>query len=138
MKHLLAGFVFFLGSASVALAHGHAQHNFVLFGEKEIYASHIVYKQPHNYQVILRLRLTEEVKSAYLATAKAHPAAVIRFKLDSMDVATIGSQAVLTGPILFDDESGVEQVAIPSVRVNRSEFDVLYFDELPLSLAGGH
>ena len=47
------------GVQSFAQDHAHhAKHNMVLFGDGDTYyASHIVYKEPHNFQVILKINL---------------------------------------------------------------------------------
>lgn len=46
----LAALIFF-AAAGFAQSDHRAKHSLILFGENEIFASHIVYKVPHNYQV---------------------------------------------------------------------------------------
>lgn len=121
-----------------ASAHDHAKHNMLLFGEREIYASHLVYKQPHNFQVILKVELNEADRQAYLAARRAHPKALIRFLLDPLDISQIDAQNLISGPVYLDEENNEAQLLIPSMAIPRSRYSVLYLDELPLSLKAGH
>src|SRR5687767_9298112 len=44
----------------------HVKHNMVVYGSPaETYASHIVYKVPHNYQVILKIRFDLQTQEIY-------------------------------------------------------------------------
>jgi hypothetical protein len=46
---ILALITICLGSFNASAHDHHVKHNMVIFGEDQVYASHIVYKVPHNY-----------------------------------------------------------------------------------------
>jgi hypothetical protein len=114
----------------------HAKHNMVLFGESEVFASHIVYKEPHNYQVILKIKLDAHHQALYLAERSQHPKDQFIYLLDPMNIKDIESAAAISGTISRMDASGVRREIAPNVVVTRENFEVIYFDELPLSLSG--
>lgn len=114
--------------------HSHAKHNMVLFGENQIFASHIVYKVPHNYQVILSLTLSQEDRDAYLAARRDHPSDQFIYLLNTMDIKDIATQKIISGPVFYLDSEGNKHEVIPSMKVSNDNFKVIYFDELPLSL----
>jgi hypothetical protein len=122
-------------SIDVGSVHSHAKHGMILLGESEIFASHIVYKEPHNYQVLLSVNLDENTKAAYLAAKRAAPQGLFVMLLDPLDIKEIAAQDVLTGSIFYRDESGQRRVVAPNVTVPKNNFHVIYFDELPLSLS---
>lgn len=112
----------------------HTTHFMVIYGEGEgIYASHVVYKQPHNYQVILKLNLDQESRSAYEAAARKYPGIALNFLLDHMDLRTITSAESISGMIMARKDGQVLE-EIRRVTLRKSEFKVLYFKQLPLSL----
>lgn len=83
-----------------AFAHeGHAKHNMVLFGEKEIFASHIVYKVPHNFQVILKVQLDDKTRDTYLIEKSKYPTdySVIYFDELPLDLSS-SKKAMVTFP----------------------------------------
>lgn len=49
-------------------------HGMLVFGKEKIYASHLpMFHSPHNYQVILELKLAEKDKEAFITDQKAYP-----------------------------------------------------------------
>lgn len=119
-----------------ALAHGdhYAKHNMVLFGKAEIYVSHIVYKVPHNFQVILKLELDKKTKEKYLPELDSHPNDQFIFLLDNMDIKKIESASRISGAISRTDEQGKKVILAENVSLEKTQFKVIFFDELPLSL----
>lgn len=115
-------------------AHNHTKHNMILLGETEVFASHIVYKEPHNFQVILRLGLDPEAKELYLAARKLHEKDLFIFLLDPMDIKEIASLSVISGKIFHRDANDEEHVILSNVTLSKENFSIFYFDELPLSL----
>lgn len=113
---------------------GHAKHNMLVFGTDEIFASHLVYKRPHNYQVILTLNFDQETRAAYLIFRQNRPFALVKFLLDHSDIAKIESMEALTGPLLYEDEAGKNQEILPNISIPRKDFKILYLEELPLAL----
>ncbi len=135
MRTFFIGFLLAIGSMSQAQdAHMHAKHNMVLFGESEIFASHIVYKVPHNYQIILSLKLDSDSLQKYLSARRGHESDQFIYLLDSMDIKDIATQGSITGTVFFVDKTGQKQTIIPSLTILRENFQVIFFDELPLSL----
>ncbi len=124
------------GFAQVANHAQHAKHNMVLFGESEIFASHIVYKQPHNFQVILKLALDPANRALYLAEKAKFPKDQFLYLLDPMDIKDIESVSGIAGTILRIDAAGVRKEIAHDVQVPCGKFEVIYFDEVPLSLNG--
>lgn len=115
--------------------HGrYPKHNLILVGESEIFASHIVYKAPHNFQVILKLSLGEKTRDLYLTEKRAHPGEEFIFLLDEMDIAQIENAAEISGTIFRRNAGGEKVIIAQGQRLARDSFSVLYFDELPLSL----
>lgn len=115
--------------------HNHAKHNHIVFGESEIFASHLVYKQPHNYQVILKLNLEAKDQEIYLAARAQFPQDEYVFLLDTMDISKIDSAEEITGPFFRRDSTGKKFELNPNLRIKRDRFQIIYFNELPLSLA---
>ena len=117
-----------------ATDHSHlAKHNMVLFGTAETFASHIVYKIPHNYQVILELGLSNEAREKYLSAKGAFPESLFVLLLDPNDISRIESAPEITGTIYRIENNRRIEIAA-GVRVSRKDFRMIYFDELPLSL----
>jgi hypothetical protein len=118
-----------------AYAHeNHTKHNMVLVGENEIFASHIVYKSPHNYQVILKINLSAETRSKYLSARKSAPGNLMILLLDSMDISKIASTTALSGTLLSEDQNGNRSELETNIKIEQKDFQLLYFDEVPLSL----
>jgi hypothetical protein len=115
--------------------HVHVKHGMILLGESEVIASHIVYKTPHNFQVLMSLKLDQATNSLYLKARADHPKSTFILLLDPIDIEEITSLPSLSGAIFHRDEQGQRHEIAPNVTLRRENFEVLYFDELPLSLA---
>lgn len=135
MKNLLLAISIFLTSAASAQTEHLVKHNMVLVGESEIFASHIVYKEPHNYQVILGLNLDPTIKAAYQHERRSHPGDTFIYLLDDMHIAHIRHRSEISGTIFRKDSLGNKVTIAEGVRLPAGAFRVLYFNELPLSLA---
>lgn len=133
---LLLAFLLLAPAASAA-SHTHAKHNMLLFGEEEIFASHLVYREPHNYQVILALSLDRESREAYLRARAAQPGARMIYLLDHLDIGRIGELPSISGRVFLSDSEGREREVLPSLVLSKDRFRVLYLNELPLSLGRG-
>jgi hypothetical protein len=105
----------------------------VLVGTDEVFASHIVYKQPHNFQVIVGIDIPEPLASTYRAARAAHPDDTFILLLDPIDIGDLASEASLSGPVFHRDAAG-NRIDLGSVVIPRGAFKVLYSEELPLSL----
>lgn len=97
IKTFFIGFAM-VGSFAANAQHQHdVKHNMLLFGTEEVFADHIVYKVPHNYQVILRVNFDSDVKQAYLNAKENYPKDTFIFLLDSMDIARIVDVESISG-----------------------------------------
>ena len=124
--------------SSFALAqdhHHHVKHNMVIFGESEIFASHIVYKQPHNYQVILKLKLSDADRALYLRARTQFPSDRFIYLLNEMHIAEIANATSISGTLLRYDAAGTKHEIAARIELKRDQFEIVYFDELPLSLS---
>ncbi len=122
-------------TAAPAHTEHYVKHNMVLVGENEIFASHLVFKEPHNYQVILGLELDPAVKEAYQRERRNYPQDTFIYLLDDMHIAHIRHMNAISGTIFRKDSLGNKIVLANGVKLEKSAFTVLYFNELPLSLA---
>lgn len=112
----------------------HAKHNMVLYGDSQLYLSHLVYKVPHNYQVILAVKLHPDGKVGYEISKALHPEAQHIFQLDEIDISKINTEKMnLTGTLSRLDAEGKKTVLATEIPI--TEYSVVYFNELPLSLA---
>jgi hypothetical protein len=118
--------------------HQHSKHNMILLGEGPVFASHIVYKEPHNYQVLLQLNFDADTSAKYIAARKENPSFLFIYLLDQMNIKDVATAESISGTILYEDTSGVRHVVISNVSLAKDYFKLLYFDELPLSLAGNN
>lgn len=114
--------------------HAQVKHNMILYGENEIFVSHLVYKAPHNYQVILKVQFPENIRERYFETKKAHPDDTYIFLLDKMHIAEIGGLESITGTLTRTDSGNVKTVLAESVKVDKADYKVVFFNELPLNL----
>lgn len=112
----------------------HPAHNMLLYGTQETFASHIVYLQPHNYQVILDLKLTEEAKTLYLSEKALNPNDTFIFFLDPMEIALIASAESISGKLIRKDAEGTRHVLMSEIVISKENFKLIFFNELPLSL----
>lgn len=113
----------------------HPPHNMVLLGLDEVFASHIVYKTPHNFQVELAVKLPPDVQAVYRAARVEHPDDTYIFLLDSMSIADIGTQERLSGQVFRLDAEDRRTDLASDVVLERDAFRVVFFQKLPLSLA---
>ncbi len=131
---LLAGFASFASPTTPGPHDHHKRHFMVLAGETEVFAYHYVYKVPHNYQVILKVNFDEATKSTYLAEKAAHPKETFFYYFDPMVIADVASVTELSGSLVREDASGTQFEILKKIVVPRADFEVLFFDEVPLKL----
>lgn len=112
---------------------GHASHNMLLFGTDEVFADHIVYKEPHNFQVVVKVLFDQIAKEAYLAARTDFPSEEIVFLLDPMDIETIEEAPSLSGKILRRTDTS-QTVVQSGIVLDHTQFTVVFFNKLPLSL----
>jgi len=112
----------------------HVKHNMVLYGNSEIFASHIVYKVPHNYQVIVKFTFEDDVKYLYLNEKAAFPKDQFIFLLDEMNISDIANQTFVSGTLLRTNSTGQRIELRSRVLVPRRNFEIVYFKELPTDL----
>ncbi len=112
----------------------HRRHFMVLAGDAEVFAYHYVYKVPHNYQVILRVRFDDVTFKRYVSERQGHPKDIFFFYLDKMEIAKVDSVTELVGSLVREDAAGVQTELLTGVKVSRADFDLLFFDEVPVKL----
>lgn len=112
-----------------------SNHQMLVYGADEVFASHIVYKDPHNVQTILQLSLPGPILADYLASKAANPGSAFILLLKQLDIKAIESATELNGTLLREDVDGT-RTTIKDVALARDQFKVLFFNELPLSLDG--
>ncbi len=136
MKFIMTLFSLVLISlAGYAQDHSHhPKHNMILMGESQVFASHIVYKEPHNYQVLLQIDFDKVSLDTYLAFKKLHPENLFILLLDPMEIKNIASQDSISGTILYENADGQRTQIITNVFIPKENFRIIYFDEVPLSL----
>lgn len=133
-----------LGASGIAFAGGahehgghehHVKHNMVLYGFEQTFVSHIVFNAPHNYQVILKVNFDPATLEGYRTSRTKYPQARFIYLLDEMHIGDIEHLGVIQGTIFRVGEDGMKVVVARDVRVERRDFEIVYFNELPLSLA---
>ncbi len=136
MKLLTLILIGFLNSAEAAGGHQHhVKHNMVVHGLYEVFASHIVYKEPHNYQVILKLNLDQKTYQTYVNERTKYPKDQFIYLLDDMTIKDIQSIPSISGVLFRNDEQENQIPVVTQMKLNRGQFEVVYFEELPLSLS---
>lgn len=115
----------------------HVKHNMVLFGSAEIFASHIVYKEPHNFQVILQVAFDPAVRALYQRERAARPANQLIYLLDPMHIAEIATLTSLKGDLISEFPDGKRVTLSTGVVLPKGSFRLIFFNELPLQLATG-
>lgn len=113
---------------------GHVRHNMLLYGVEPVFASHIVYKEPHNYQLILQLGLDELARSTYLKIRNEHPEVRQFLLLDPLDLNEFASTDSLTGSLLYEELDGKRHVLLERITIPKKSYKVIYFEKLPVSL----
>jgi hypothetical protein len=136
-KILLSFAMIFMTAQNVTAAtadndhHHHPKHNMLIYGSEEIFASHVVYKTPHNFQVILNLTLADDVKAAYLRARGAHPDESLYLLLDEMDISKIRGMDTISGTLQRETPSGERETLVTGVTITKDNFKILFFNELP-------
>jgi hypothetical protein len=124
-----------VSSSGMAQSHEHlSKHGFVLMGDEQIFASHIVYKHPHNYQILIELTFDAKTTQVLRNARAAEPENLFVFVLDPLDLTQIASQRSLTGIIQSRNKNDERTTIIDGVVVANRFFKIIYFEELPLSL----
>lgn len=121
-----------IGKISLAADSHPAKHQFILFGDSQIFASHIIAQPPHNYQVLLEIKVNEDEKQSYLDTKVRNPDAKIIFVVNSIDLHDIASAKSLSGDLLVEQSDGQRKKILPTLSVAREDFKIIYTDEVVL------
>ncbi len=128
LKYLFVSFIFIFSNLSMAQSHNHnVKHNMVLFGNQETFLSHIVFKNPHNYQVIMSVTLDQETLTTYLTEKKKHPSDKFIIYLDEMHIADIEKANRITGTLVRDSSEG-RLTLKQGVTLEKSQYQILFFD----------
>jgi hypothetical protein len=133
MKLILA-----LAALIPAAAHAHsAKHGMLLFGDPTVYASHLVNRDPHHFQVILKVGLGASAKAAYLKARADYPEENVVLVLDEMELADLehGTPA-LSGTLVRVAADGARTPFHSGVQLMPWDYERLFFQELPLDLSG--
>ncbi|MBC7429632.1 MAG: hypothetical protein H7336_13525 [Bacteriovorax sp.] len=125
-----------LSGQSYAQDHAHhVKHNMVLFGQSDaFYVSHIVYKVPHNFQVILKVNFDSATKEILRNEMITYPAEQFIYLLDHMDISQIGEKPNISGQIFRRADDGSKKILFDQIEIASVDYSLIYFDELPLSL----
>ena len=70
-----------------------------------------------------------------MAARADFPTDEIVFMLDPMSIGSIETAVAISGKIIHRNETG-QGIVQAGITLQDSQFDVIYFNELPLSLAG--
>ncbi len=108
----------------------HAKHGFLIYGKETLFASHIVYKVPHNYQVILQLQSIKELDGLPEVIKSQFPNNKLVLVFDEMDLTQIVHQPIITGMLYREDEEGVRH-PLKTMSIDSSDYEVIFFNELP-------
>jgi hypothetical protein len=131
---LLLGFMIIFNTQTFAQDHSHhVKHNMILLGQTEVYATHIVYKVPHNYQVILRINFEQEMNQRYLSEKLKYPDDQFILLLDNMDISNIADVENISGQIFRESSDGTKNI-IGDTVISKDNFKIIFFDELPTNL----
>jgi hypothetical protein len=114
----------------------HPKHNMILFGDSDaFYVSHLVYKEPHNYQVILKLKLNSGDRELIKKNRTAHPRENFIFLLDPMDISQIQSKPKISGQVFWRSSDESKHPVLDKLELEPQNYSVIYFDKLPLDLS---
>ncbi len=125
-----------ISTLSAQAQSAHAKHNMILLGEKELFLSHIVYKVPHNYQILVKVKLDSGTQTIYSKARSQYPDNLFIFLLSEVDLVELPRTKILKGNLLVELENGTRTVLEQNVEID--DFSILYFDELPLDLSSHH
>jgi hypothetical protein len=125
-----------VGGLAMAQDHSHhPPHNMALYGNKgAVYLSHLVYKAPHNYQVILKVNFPEKYGQLF-SELESHPDDQFIMVLENLEIGRIQEKPALNGMILRIDQRGSKDLIFDKASLEPSDYSIIYFAELPLSLA---
>lgn len=136
IRILLIALSFFQSVVSAQSHEHHVKHNMALYGnESGLYLSHLVYKSPHNYQVILKVNLPPKYAKLY-ERLENHPDDLFLMILNPMEISRIQEKPVLTGPVVRTEKSGTRETIYERVLLQPEDYSIIYFAELPLNLSG--
>ncbi len=111
--------------------HQHVKHGMLIFGTEEIFADHIVFKDPHNFQVILSIEFNRDDKGIYLSAKEQHPNDTFILLLDPTNIEQIAEAQTLRGSLLRRDPSEKQEVLRENIVLTKDQFQILYFNKLP-------
>ncbi len=131
---MLLSFLLCIFTSATIHAADHPTHNMILLGSHEIFASHIVYKEPHNYQIILKINLAGAHKDVYLKARADFPKNLQIFLINPMNLKDIKNVSEISGVLLTEFPDGRRQILSEQITLMLNSFEVVYFDELPLLL----
>ena len=79
--------------------------------------------------------MDDAVKASYAAARRDFPESTFVLLLDPLDISKLELQVAISGTVyrLLSDGARVEIAR--DVRLQRKDYRILYFDEVPLSLA---
>lgn len=112
-------------------SHHTVKHYFVLMGENEVFASHVVYRPPHNYQVLMKVQLPAEIETKYLESKKQFPKATFLLYFNPFVVSEIQSYPVLKGVLLQQNPDGQETLIAENLSLDAKDYQIFYFEEVP-------
>lgn len=126
----------FLLAALPALAHTdhRVPHQFLLYGQAETFASHLIAPSPHHHQLIFRLKLPAATRDLIARERAAHPSALILYRLDAVDLTDLAAIPQLQGRLLRVEPSGARHPLVETLTVPKADFEVIHHAQLPLSL----
>lgn len=113
----------------------HVKHNMVLFGTQEFFASHIVYNVPHNFQLIIELKLSAIAQAKVRQARADYPSDLVIFLLDHVEQPDLKGASKISGTLQRKTSSGQKIELLSNLEFQNGEFSVVYFGELPESLA---
>jgi len=140
MKKNLCVVIFALFTSIMAFGGGshehppvHKKHSFVFVDRNAEYATHVVYKKPHNFQVNIRLKPLPLLP--YIAEAMASfPEQSFFIQFNPFDISKMNEKPDLSATIVREDSSGQLIPIAKDFSLVAGNYEVTYFEELPLDL----
>lgn len=126
-----------LALATNAQAHSgaHVPHQLLLYGQEEVFASHIIAPSPHHHQLILKIKLPVTARDLLKRERASHPGQSFIYRLEAMDLGEFGVQTELRGRLQRIESSATRVPLIEDLRIPKDHVEIIYHAELPLSLA---
>ncbi len=119
-------FSFFVTTSALA-----ANHGFLLTGDKELYASHIIANAPHNYQIILKIIEPKILKQFYGDLEKDHPEYRFVFVAQHVDLEQLNSgKPQLMGRVVSINPNGDKHEESQDIELPSNAYEILYFRKL--------